>query len=118
MIPYRFVADGSDKHLISAGTFHYRGHYVSNAHTEFIYVHLYDKATAPVDGDTPVFTIGVPFESGANMEYSEGVGNDASVDDPEIFELGLGVAVSLNPASSANPVPASVVVVNILYSEA
>jgi hypothetical protein len=118
MIPYRFKADGTDKHLIAVGTYQYRGHYISNAHSEFIYVHLYDKATAPVDGDVPVVTIGVPFESGANQEYSHGVGNDANTDDQEIFGLGIGVAVSLDPDDSSLAVPNDKVVVTILYSEA
>lgn len=108
MVPYRVVAAAStNAALIVAGPVEYRGHYVSNTSDEFRYVHLYNKASAPGGGDIPLVTIGVPFESGANQEYSEGV---------EGFDLGLAIGISESPSTLVALDTANEVVATIYYS--
>lgn len=84
----------------------YYGHYISNAnHASMRFVHIYDKASAPTGADTPKLTLGIPFDSGANQEYANGVE----------FDNGIAVAFSTS-ATSLVAVAANELVVTVMYA--
>ena len=91
----------------AAGAHQLYGWYLFNAASAIRYVKFYDKATAPVVGtDTPVLTIPLPAESGANVEYSVGIP----------FTLGIGIGATTAVADADTGAPgANEVIAAILY---
>jgi hypothetical protein len=82
------------------------GWYISNTNAAVRYVKLYDKATAPTNGDTPKLTIGIPANSAANVMAPAGID----------FTLGIGIRATTGVADNDTGAPtANDVVVNLFY---
>jgi hypothetical protein len=82
------------------------GWYLANNAAAVRYVKLYDKATAPTNGDTPKLTLTLPANSAANVVAPAGID----------FTLGIGIRCTTGVADADTGAPtANDVVVNILY---
>lgn len=83
------------------------GWYLYNANASSIrYVKLYNKATAPTSADTPVMTIPLPPNSGANVSLTFGAS----------FSAGIGIRATTGAADSDNVSPGlNEVTVNLFY---
>lgn len=102
------VVGQSGPHVVSAQPCYYGGHYIDNDNASlFRFVHLYDKATAPLAGDTPAMTIAIPPDSGANQEYSGGVE----------FVNGLSMSFSSVRTGGIGSIGANEMVATILYND-
>ena len=105
----RIATTGNNAVVISSTPCYYGGHYIDNDNiSNFRFVHLYDKTTAPLAGDTPAMTIGIPPDSGANQEYSGGVE----------FVNGLAMSFSSARTGGISGVSATELVATILYNDA
>ncbi len=108
MIWKKFRRVSSTAAVVSATPCYYGGHYIDNDNVSlFRFVHLYDKSTTPLAGDTPAMTIGIPPDSGANQEYSGGV----------LFENGLAMAFSSSRTGGITGVTAGEMVATLLYND-
>ena len=103
---YRAVSGASINAAVIAScpaTFY--GHQLGNDHpTAFRYVHLFDQTTMPTSMAGVKLTFSIPWQSGANQEYDDGID----------FDNGIAIAMSTSPSSLA-PVEEGYVVANIAY---
>lgn len=85
------------------------GYYLFNTASAIRYVKLYDKSTAPTVGtDTPVMTIPLPAQSGANIYDRDGV---------LLFEHGIGIGATTGVADNDTGAPsANQIIANLFYS--
>ena len=103
---YRRISNAStNAAVISACPAIFYGHQLGNTNlTLFRYVHLFDQSTSPVSMSNVKLTLSIPWQSGANQEYPDGVE----------FETGLAIAFSTSP-STLTAVAAEEVIANIAY---
>jgi hypothetical protein len=82
------------------------GWFIVNNSGAVRYVKLYDKATAPTSGDTPLITLGIPGGSAANVLSESGID----------FASGIGIRCTqlFNDNDTTAPT-ANDVVLNIFY---
>ena len=106
---YKLISTASDnEHVILAEPGLVFGYFLSNVVSEApAYIKLYNKITAPVLGtDVPQLTIAIPEGSSANNEYAHGI----------IFDVGIGIALSVDPDDAGTgQVAAEEVIVNLFY---
>jgi hypothetical protein len=104
---YRNIDIDETPVLIKGGRTQLHGYFFYNNAVTVRYVKIYDKNTAPVlASDTPLMTIPVPAQGGANIEFIGGV----------ILELGLGIACTTGVADNDVAAPsANDLITNILY---
>jgi len=82
------------------------GYYVWNDAAAVTFLKFYNKATAPTEADTPVMTIGIPPDSGANCSFPNGLA----------FATGIGVRATSGVATADTGDPgANACVVNVFY---
>jgi hypothetical protein len=103
---YKNVALSNTGQLVKTlGTELYSIHF-GNTNASVVYLHLYDKATAPTTGtDVPVATYLIPASDEVYMPF----------DEPNYFTLGLGVSVSTGSADNDNTAPGTACVINLQY---
>ena len=71
------------------------------------FVKLYNKATAPTSGDTPLITLEIPAGAMTNVSYAQGIA----------FATGIGVRATTGVADNDTGAPAANdVVINLFYS--
>jgi hypothetical protein len=92
---------------VKASTGQLFGYYIFNASASTKYVKLYNKASAPTVGtDTPVITLPIPKEAGANVEFVNGIA----------FATGIALAITGALADAdTTAVVANDVVANLFY---
>jgi hypothetical protein len=104
---YRVVAAAStNAALIKEGPAEVVGVILANTAAAVKYVKLYDKATAPDQNDTPIFTFALP------AGRTEDISLPARLD----TENGLGIRITNLPADNDNTAVTAVdVIAHILY---
>lgn len=108
LIPHRLLSAASTNATSVRPTrCHLGGWYLYNTNAAVRYLKLYDKASAPTVGtDTPVLTIPIPPNSGANVNFANGIH----------FENGLAYALTTGVADSDTAaVAANEIIVNLLH---
>lgn len=104
----RLIATASkNQTIVKAEAGQLFGYYIYNAASAVRYVKFYNKATEPTLGtDTPVITLPIPKEAGANVEFVNGIA----------FGTGIGFALSKGLAdASTEEVAANDLIVNLFY---
>jgi len=104
---YRNIDMGATGAVIKASAGQVYGWYISNQNpTSTRCVKIYDKATAPTNADTPVYTLVIPAGSAANVAFPNGVQ----------FTNGIGIRATTGVADNDNTSPATNgVIVNVNY---
>ncbi len=106
LLNHRNLNTGITGDLIKGSAGQVFGWYVYNNATAVRFLKIYNKATAPLSTDTPVMTIPIPREAGANVEFTNGIA----------FALGIGVRATVLVADADATAPAANdVVINILF---
>jgi len=110
---YKVIAAGSVNNTLIAPNLSYlRGYQLVNNAAYVVYLHLYDKATAPVCGtDVPILTIAIPASTTTPIPFPL-----TSTQEAVIFKNGLGFALSKGSADTdATVVVAADIVGTIFY---
>ncbi len=77
-----------------------------NPNTSAVFVHFYNKATAPTTGtDTPIRTIGLPASGGATVAFPFPLG----------FGTGIGISCTANVGDADNTAPTTGIAVDVEY---
>lgn len=104
--PYRNLDLGVTGQVIKASAGQLYGYYVANQSASWRYLKWYDKATAPTQADTPVFTYPLPPNSAGHRGIPPGVA----------FAAGISVRASTAIADNDTGAPtANDVVLNAEY---
>lgn len=94
---YRNLDLGSTGQVVKNAEAKLYFYYLYNQAAATRFVKFYSKATAPTNGDTPVFTIPLPAGGGANIHLGPGL----------TFALGLGVRATTGVADADTGAPAA-----------
>lgn len=104
--PYRNLDLGVTGQIVKATPGQVYGYYVANLSASWRYLKWYDKATAPTQADTPVFTYPLPPNSAGHR------GNPAGI----VFAAGISVRATTALADNDVGAPtANDVVMNAEY---
>lgn len=105
--PYRNLSIGTTGAVVRASAGEVIWYHVTNTDASAMaYLKLYNKATAPTSGDTPIYTIGLPPRALVAFSLGRPLGG---------FTAGIGVRASLNAADADNTAPTSAVVLNMAH---
>jgi len=103
---YKNVALSSTGVLVKGASTEVYHMHIGNTNASAVFVHFYNKATAPTTGtDVPVMTYLIP---------SSGVYAEELVD-PAWFPLGFGVSCTTGSADNDSTPPGTAIVVNFIY---
>lgn len=105
--PYRILSLGTTGQVVrnTAGEVVFM--HVMNTHASaWAYLKLYNKATAPTDSDTPVYTLALAPANAFVLSLVRGLGG---------FSAGIGARATLNAADGDTNAPTSAVVVNLAH---
>ena len=104
---YRNLGAGVTGAVVKASAGHLHNMVVSNVGAATVFVKLYDKATAPLATDTPVYTVGIP------AGWVQPLGTET---EPIVFSTGISLRASTGVADNDVGVPAAgTCVINIGY---
>lgn len=106
--PYRNLDVGATGAIVgSAGKKVLQGYYIFNNHADTVrFLKLYDTAAAPTQASTPVLTLPIPPQGGANLNLEGGV----------YFANGIGLRATTGVADNDTGAPSSNdVIVNLFY---
>jgi hypothetical protein len=104
--PYVNLDLGTTGQVVKNGAGQVYNYYLYNNAATTRYVKFYDKGTAPTSGDTPVWTLGIPAGSAANVAFPNGIA----------FASGISLRGTTLVANNDNTAPsANDLVVNLGY---